>query len=66
MPELLQATKITRNGRIPLGQKAMDYVDAKVGDYVHIFEQDGVLWRIKGIAPPMANRTVEAAHVCSQ
>lgn len=61
MSQVLQATKITRNGRISLGQEVMDRMGAKVGDHVKIFEQVGFVWLIKEDVPEVPIEVREAA-----
>lgn len=61
MSELLQATKITRNGRISLGQDVMDRIGANVGDHVKLFEQGGFVWLVKDEAPGVPSEAKEAA-----
>lgn len=49
---LLQITKITRNGRISLGERAMERLGATEGDYLQIFEDDGGRTCLIKVTPP--------------
>ena len=49
---LLQITKITRNGRVSLGEKAMKMLDATEGDHLQIFEDEGGHACIAKVVPP--------------
>lgn len=49
---LLQITKITLNGRISLGEKAMQTLGVDEGDFLQIFEDDEGRKCIAKVVPP--------------
>ena len=49
---LLQITKITRNGRVSLGEKAMRQLNVSEGDHIQIFEDEGGRACIAKVVPP--------------
>ncbi len=49
---LLQITKITRNGRISLGEKAMKDLEVVEGDHLQIFRDKGGRVCLAKVTPP--------------